>query len=112
VLHGLTETDQDRIVLPILQIDVLPGSSDLFHHYCTVTKQSKKVLLWKVDNDESVSFARKKLERPKDDFAVEHAFNILASFRPLPPLSLRTVIGTFIAQFKLGHTALFLSESC
>jgi hypothetical protein len=111
VLHGLITADQDRISLPIMKIAIDARSGDPAQIYLRGANQRTPLLVWKADVDPTISFSRKKQEPPVDQFGIENAFSVLASFRPLAPLSLRTVTGACIAEYTRGHTALFLSES-
>jgi hypothetical protein len=43
--------------------------------------------------------------------SIENASSVLTSFRPLAPLSLRTVAGVYIVEYDRGNIALYLSDS-
>ncbi|OHT16241.1 hypothetical protein TRFO_41941 [Tritrichomonas foetus] len=83
------------------------GTSD-FDNLCRLTKQQGSVYLWKYDIGES--FRARKMEKPPDQ-AVENAFSMIASFRPIHPLSIRMATGCAIVWGTEGKTLLYLMES-
>jgi hypothetical protein len=58
---------------------------------CTSTNEQKTILFLKLDVDADVEFTLRQQEQPNDPFTIKNAFSVLASFRPLAPVSLLTV---------------------
>jgi ubiquitin-conjugating enzyme E2 D/E len=112
VLHGFQQSELDSMQLPVTKAGIdYTRVGDPLVEYCSRTNQGKTVLLWMTDIHPDRSFPRKKQERPKDPLAIENAFNLLGSFRPVAPLTTRSMSSAGIVQVKDRKTILYLSAS-
>jgi len=108
VVHGLDKDSEER-VLPIQKLKQDATATDGLRVYLRDTKQDQEVAFWRADVGDA--FPLKRLERPADGLSIENAFNQMVSFKPVAPLSLRSIVGTTITHGTKGNTLLFTSIS-
>ena len=108
VVHGVTK-QEETADLPLLKVENNPSSRGAVERYCQSTNQDSTVIIW--EGDMGKTFARSVMQKPKEPAAIEQAFNTMVSFKPVAPLTLRTVTGATICQGTKGNTLLFISQS-
>ena len=91
--------------LPILQIEVKPEAPDT--RFLADLKLGPLVYFWRADVGEDFTFHNLDLQSVE---AIENAYNLIASFTPIAPLSMRVASGCSIVRGKT-HEYLYLMQS-